>query len=118
MAETSLTVTPGSGGGQNPTTQNNLQGSGQASLDNGLTGKVQPGITSDLLKTEQGISLTPTALSTVDLSGTPSSTAPETVPSQDQFNPVLIAFCVVLFAAATIMFIVTNQSGKKHNQYK
>ncbi len=119
MADNSITVTPGSGGGQNASTQSNLQGSAQGSLDNGLTGKVQPGIASEQLKTDQGITLTPTALSTVDLSGTAGSTTTTTAPPKQQdFNPVLIAFCAVLFIAAIVMFFITNQSGKKHNQYK
>ncbi len=120
MAESSIIVKPGSGGGQDASTQSNLQGSGQTSLDNGLTGKVQPGIASEQLKSAEGISLTPTALSTVDLNGTTSSTtvSTQTAPTPHHFNPLLLGICIVLFVAAIVMFIMTDRLSKNHNQYK
>lgn len=118
MADNSLNVAPSSGE-QSPSSQSNLQASGQADLSNGLTGKVQPGIAADQLKSDQGISLSPTALSTVDLNTAATGTA-TTQPAvvKHHGSPILWGICVLLFIAAIVMFYVTSKSGKKHNQYK
>lgn len=120
MADSTISVTPATGGGQDPTTQNNLQASGETTLNNGLGGKVQPGIAADQLKSDQGISLNPTALSTVDLStaATGTTATVQAEPAKHAFNPMLLGISIALFIIAVVMFYITSQSGKKHNQYK
>lgn len=116
MANSSLSVTPASGS-QTPVTQSSLQASGQAGLDNGLSGKVQPGIAAEQLKSDQGISLTPGALSTVNLSATSSQSVTTTPIKTHHFNPLLIGLVIILVIAAVVMVKVINDSSKKHNQY-
>jgi len=121
MADTSLTVTPGtSSSGQDPVTQESLQPSAPGNLSNGISGAVQPGVTGDQLSSTGGISITPGALSTVDLnSSTTATTSSTTQPTPTQhINPVLVGLCVLFFIVAIVMFFITNQSSKKHNQYK
>lgn len=119
MADSSLTVTGGSGGNQTPANQSNLQAATTGNLNPSQSKNFQPGITGSSLNSTQGISLNPTALSTVALSGnTSGSTATKAAVVQTHhFNPVLILGVLLLFSVAAVMFIVTNQSGKKYNQY-
>jgi hypothetical protein len=116
MASSSLSVTPASGS-QTPVTQSSLQASGQASLDNGLSGKVQSGIAGEQLKSDQGISLAPAALSTVDLNATSSQPTTITPVKTHHFNPILTSIVVILVIAAVVMVKFINDSSKKHNQY-
>lgn len=115
----SLTVTSGSGGDQTPTSNSSLQAPSDNGTNSAQAKDFQPGIAGDSLKSSSGISLNPTALSTVDLSGASSGAAvAAAAPVQPRhFNPILIGGVVVLFAAAAIMFYMTSQSGKKYNQY-
>ena len=112
MAGSSLIVTPNAGA-QAPSTQSGLQANGQANLDNGLSGRVQPGITGDQLRTDQGIALTPTNLPTISL-GTATNNQ-VVAPTKHHFNPALMIFSILLFVLAIVLFRVTGNTGKNYN---
>ena len=109
-----LTVTPNSGA-QAPTSQTNLQPTGQTEVSSATTtGRVQPGVLGDQLRSTNGIALTPGQLSTVSLTGT--APAQPVIPADKEFNPALMILSIILFAVAIVLFKVTGNSGKKHNQ--
>ena len=80
------------------------------------SGSVQPGTANSLLTSNQGVSLNANALTTVDLTGTKTSTAtvsttPPTTQKHD-INPVALGFCALLFIVAILMFVFTSRSAK------
>jgi hypothetical protein len=79
-------------------------------------GSVQPGTANAALQSTQGISLTPTPVSTVALSGSAGQTS-TTLPKQQHLNPVLVVLTLALLIVAVALFWAVSASGKKHNQY-
>src|SRR4051812_46700489 len=113
-----LTVNQSSGS-QAPAGQTNLQAGGTGNNITAQSSRVQPGTPTNALTSGNGVSLTSTPLTTVNLNAaTAASTQPTAqTPPQHHFNPLLFILVVVLVVAAIGFFWATFQSGKKHNQY-
>jgi hypothetical protein len=80
------------------------------------SGNVQPGTANSALQSNQGISLTPTPVSTVNLSGSTGQVS-TALPKQQHLNPVLVGLTLALLVVAVVLFWAVSASGKKHNQY-
>jgi hypothetical protein len=111
-----LSVSTGSDSGQQSNPQSSVGSSGVPAL----AGNVQPGTPTNDLTSSNGVSLTQTPLTTVNIgSSTASSTtaAPPAGSAKHHVSPVLIVLVVLLFIVAGAIFAAVSQSGKKHNQY-
>jgi hypothetical protein len=113
MAETQLPAVSSSGSQTN--TQSPQSAGPATSTTNG--GAVQPGTANALLTSTNGVSLTPTPVTTIGLGQSSGSTATTIPIAKHHFNPVLMVFSIILFVIAIIMFKLTSDSSKKHNQY-
>jgi hypothetical protein len=109
MAGTTLNTTSGSG--TQATTQS-PQSAGAATATTN-SNAVQPGTASDLLRSNNGVELKSTPLTTVSLGAKSStSTAQPPVTNQHHINPVLGVFSVALFILAIVLFWLTSRSAK------
>lgn len=108
----SLTTTSNSG--EQTTTQSPQASVGSAPAT-AQAGSVQPGTANNLLTSQNGQSLSPTPLSTIDLSGGAASTgqlALQPTAVKHHFNPVLGGAAVLLFVVAVALFWSTSRSVK------
>jgi cobalamin biosynthesis Mg chelatase CobN len=109
-----LSVSTGSDSGQQSNPQSSVGSSGVPAL----AGNVQPGTPTNDLTSSNGVSLTQTPLTTVNIgSSTASTTAAPAGSAKHHVSPVLIVLVVLLFIVAGAIFAAVSQSGKKHNQY-
>jgi hypothetical protein len=113
MAETQLPAVTSSG---SQTNTQSPQSAGPATSTTNA-GSVQPGTANSLLTSNNGVSLTPTQVTTVSLGQSAGST-PVTPVSKHHFNSALMGISILLFVMAVIMFKFAGNSGKNHNQYK
>lgn len=111
----SLSVT-GNTGAQTPSAQNNLQAPGQVGINPSTTSNFQPVINGNQLKSSNGIPLSPQNLSTVSLSNTGSSSDQIIIPAPKHFNWALLLLSIAFLVIAVVLFKITSDSGKKHNQ--
>lgn len=110
MAETPLSTSPG--GGSQTTTQS-PQTAGSTGNGGGISSEVQPGTASDLLKSQNGIQLKDTPLTTVSLAPASSSAQTAAVETHHHhINPALGAFSITLFVVAVVLFWLTSKSAK------
>jgi hypothetical protein len=110
MAETSLTTISGTG---NQAATQSPQSAGDANPGGTNSSRVQPGTASDLLRSQNGVKLNPTPLTTVNLNSTGSGTTqPSATGNQHHINPVLGAFSIALFVLAIVLFWMTSRSVK------
>lgn len=109
-------LTASSGSGTQSATQS-PQTAGQPSTAAAQTSNVQPGTATDLLRSQSGVQLQDTALSTVSLStqttsSSTTSAAPATQQPKHHVNAVLFALPVLLVLLAVIFFWLTSRSVK------
>ena len=104
-------------GNQSQATTQSPQLTGRPATNSTQSGSVQPGTTSSLLESSNGISLGDGKLTAVSLK--PSSLATSSAkdvgnkPAQHDFNPAYLALPVLLVIVAVVIVIVTNRSVKK-----
>ena len=110
-----LTTTTGSG---TQTTTGTPQTVGSAPNNSAAkAGSVQPGTATSLLTSKQGVSLSNTPVTTVNLNGAQTTAAtsaqtPNNTATSRDVNPVALGFCGLLFVAAVVLFLVTSRSAK------
>jgi hypothetical protein len=112
-----LTIAPATGDQgttQNPQTVPSAQTVGGASTK---SGGVQPGTSRDVLTSQNGLSLQPSALTTVTLdttasTGSQAQQAPTTQPAAHHVNPALFGISIALVLIAAGLFWVISRSAK------
>lgn len=110
MADNSLTTT--SGTGTQATTQS-PQAAGAANAGGTASSKVQSGTAENVLRSNDGVQLKPTPVTTINLNRTATgTTAQPTTSSKHHIHPVLGIFSVTLFVLAIVLFWATGRSAK------
>lgn len=111
-----LRTTTSAGGGQT-TTQNPQTAAPQSDNNAAPAGSVQPGTATSLLTSQQGLTLSPGALTTVDLGATTTSTQASAkprpaVPAKQTINPAILGLSVLLCLVAIATFWWISRSAK------
>lgn len=111
MADTTLNTTSGTG---NQATTQSPQVAGSSGTTGAKASSVQPGTASDLLRSQQGIQLKDTPVTTVNLSEATSSGTVQQTPAtkHHHINPALGAFSIALFVLAIVLFWITSRTAK------
>lgn len=116
MADSGLTVTPATGDQASNAGSSSLQPGTQSQLGNANGSSFQPSLGSEQLTSNQGISLAPKQLNTIDLSqASTGTTQAATQPAAHHFNPFLLVVAVLLFVVAIAMFAYTSRTGQDYN---
>ena len=111
MADNQLTATTSSG--QQTTTQNPQTATAQTDNAAAQAQAVQPGTATSLLNSQQGLTLAPGALTTVDLTATTTQATPKpVVPPTKHINAGLLGISAVLVVVAIVLFWWTGHSAK------
>lgn len=113
MATTSLPTNTSSGDQSN--TNNPQPSSSDSAFGVNQSSGIQPGSSTDVLNANQnGIPLIQTALPTVNIPKTTSSTQTSVQPkiAQHHINPVFLGFGALLFVLAVVFFLQINNSAK------
>jgi len=113
MAEAQLPAVTATGSQTNTQSPQTGGSYGPAAASSG----VQPGTSNNLLTSSNGISLAPGPVTTVNLGQATGATIAAPV-SKHHFNTTLMGFSILLFVVAIILFKLTADFGKKHNQYQ
>lgn len=116
MADSGLTVAPGTGAQASSAGSSSLQPGTQGQLGTANGSNFQPSLGSDQLTSSQGVSLSPKQLNTISLSQVPASSGQtKTQDPAHHFNPALLIIAVILFLAAIAMFVYMSKTGKDYN---
>lgn len=84
------------------------------------SGGVQPGTSKSILTSDNGLSLTPSAVTTVDLNATSSATSQPTadpVAASHHINPALLGISIALVVLAIGLFWGISRSAKSTTDY-
>ncbi len=106
-------TTKQSSGTQDASNNNLAQPASQTANTGTPIGSVQPTSTGELLRSQIGIPLSNTPISTISLA--PTTAAQVTKPVQRHINPALFGVSALLFIVAVVLFWMTANTGKKHN---
>ena len=116
MANSGLSVSPATGDQASNAGSSSLQPGTQSNLGNANSSNFQPSLGSDQLTSNQGISLTPKQLNTINLSTVQASSGQtKTAEPAHHFNPFLLVVAIGFFLIAIAMFAYTSRSGKDYN---
>lgn len=107
MAELNTTA---NAGGTQTSTQSPQSSAPATDTASTTSSGIQPGTATDLLRSSNGIVLQQSPLTTVNLTASTQSTTPVQTPQARHINGGLLAFSLILFVVAVVLFWKTGRS--------